>query len=142
VPRSDTIERDTSVHGPSGDPDALLGTVIEGQVLMPEVIVQARSAGLGGGIRLNHLNNERHDIKKPHEEGWYSFNGYTLIIDTGDPDQDEIEASWIEDLIGRHVIKRDDLPSPVECLVCKGKGQLFTTKCLPLYARHMQLEHA
>lgn len=142
MPSATEIKRDTSVHGPSGDPEALLGTVIEGAVLMPEAIVQAQGAGLYGGIRLNHMNNERHDIKKPHTDGWYEFRQYTLIIDTGDPEQDELEASWIEDTIGRDIIRRDDLPQPVPCLICKARGQLFTTKCLPLYARHMELEHS
>ena len=135
-------ERDTSVHGPSGTPEELIGNLPEGPILMPDVIAQVQAELPYMGIRLNHLNNERHDIKKPHEDGWWSFRDHVLIIETGDPDQDEKEASFIEEVIGRDIIRRDDLPHPVPCLVCKNKGMMFTTRCLSLYARHMELEHS
>src|SRR5215216_1458865 len=105
-----TIERDTTVHGPSGDPDAI-GLVDTSQsILMPDVIAQST---LPVGIRLNHLNNDRHDIRHPTEDFWYQFRDHVLIVDTED------EAQWLENLIGRDIIKRDDLPHPVECELCR-----------------------
>lgn len=126
--------RATHVHGPAGDPDAV-GEIPSGPLLDSMTVEIARHLGLEPGIRLNHLNNETHYIRHPFEERWYEFHNHMLIVDS------EEEAEWIINLIGPEVIKRDDLPQPVECLACKAKHRHFSTKCLPLYAVHMSQEH-
>lgn len=131
---SSTIQRETSIHGQSGDPDAI-GDIPSGPLLDSMSVEIARHLGLEPGIRLNHLNNETHYIRHPFEERWYIFQDRVLIVDTDE------EAEWIIKLIGPDVIKRDDLPQPIECLACRAKNRHFSTKCLPLYAVHMAQEH-
>jgi hypothetical protein len=137
---NDTIQRDTSVHGPSGEGPEGIGSIPDGPILNATAIAVATAMGLEPGIRLSHLNNANHNIRHPSGR-WFNFEDHTLLIDEGDPEANEEIAVWIEDLIGRDLIKRDDLPHPIECLLCKAKGRFFTTKCLPFYSKHMLIAH-
>jgi len=92
-------------------------------------------------IRLNHLNNETHYIRHPTKEEWLVFHDHMLIVEGETWDEAEEMADWIIALIGPDIIKKDDLPQPIECLACKAKHRHFSTKCLPLYAVHMAQEH-
>lgn len=105
-----------------------------GQV-MPTVDVPASDHG----IRLNHLRNDRHDIRNPETGEWYQFINHQLIVET------EEEAQWLEDLLngmaGEVIIARDNLPAPIPCLICQARNEVFTTRCLDLYIRHMWVKH-
>jgi hypothetical protein len=132
---TDTM-RDTSVHGPSGEPLRDGDLSIPGIVLDPSVVAAFATAQ---PIRLNNLLHQSHDIRHPNGT-WYRFVEGVMIVETED------EAEWVESeferIYGAGHIKRDDLPQPIACELCHAKGRVFTTRCLPFYARHMFVAHA